>query len=407
MKTSRRTFLGGASAAAFLSSSRVSFGQKKYDDGASDSEIKIGHTCPYSGPASAYGVNGKAIVAFWDMINDTGGINGRKIKFITLDDGYSPPKTVECIRQLVEQEKVLCTHNTLGTACNTAIHKYMNQKKVPQLYVATGASKWGNPKDFPWTMGYQPDYHTEAVIYAKHILSTVKDARIARADAERRLRQGLLGRLQGRPRAGGRPGRQARHLRDHRPHGRFAGHPAQGERRQRLLQHRHAQVRRPGDAQGGRHRLAARALRQQCLGERRHGDEAGRLRQRAGHRHRGLRHGSDRSDLDRARGHEGVQGMDGQVPSDGAPGRSRQRQRLHRVVPDGRDAAALRRRADARQRHEAGRVASRSSACPCCCRASRSRPARPTTTRSRPCSLQRFKGQTWELFGEIMHAEGS
>jgi branched-chain amino acid transport system substrate-binding protein len=179
MKTSRRTFLGGASAAAILSSSSVSFGQKKYDDGASDSEIKIGHTCPYSGPASAYGVNGKAIVAFWDMINDTGGINGRKIKFISLDDGYSPPKTVECIRQLVEQDKVLCTHNTLGTACNTAIHKYMNQKKVPQLYVATGASKWGNPKDFPWTMGYQPDYHTEAVIYAKHILSTVKDAKIA------------------------------------------------------------------------------------------------------------------------------------------------------------------------------------------------------------------------------------
>ena len=179
MKTSRRTFLGGVSAAAFLSSSSVSFGQKKYDDGASDSEIKIGHTCPYSGPASAYGVNGKAIVAFWDMINDTGGINGRKIKFISLDDGYSPPKTVECIRQLVEQEKVLCTHNTLGTACNTAIHKYMNQKKVPQLYVATGASKWGDPKTFPWTMGFQPDYHTEAVIYAKHLLANVKDPTVA------------------------------------------------------------------------------------------------------------------------------------------------------------------------------------------------------------------------------------
>jgi branched-chain amino acid transport system substrate-binding protein len=176
MKTSRRVFLAGA--AAVVSAPHIASAQKKYDDGASDSEIKIGHTCPYSGPASAYGVNGKAIVAFWDMINDTGGINGRKIKFITLDDGYSPPKTVECIRQLVEQEKVLCTHNTLGTACNTAIHKYMNQKKVPQLFVATGASKWGNPKDFPWTMGYQPDYHTEAVIYAKHILANVKDAKI-------------------------------------------------------------------------------------------------------------------------------------------------------------------------------------------------------------------------------------
>ncbi len=178
MSIKRRTFMGGASAAAILASSTASRGAKKYDDGASDTEIKIGHTCPYSGPASAYGVNGKAIVAYWDMINDTGGINGRKIKFITLDDGYSPPKTVECIRQLVEQEKVLCTHNTLGTACNTAIHKYMNQKKVPQLYVATGASKWGDPAHFPWTMGFQPDYRTEGSIYAKHILATVKDARI-------------------------------------------------------------------------------------------------------------------------------------------------------------------------------------------------------------------------------------
>jgi branched-chain amino acid transport system substrate-binding protein len=177
-KTSRRSFIATASATTLVAAPRLSFGQKKYDDGASDSEIRVGHTCPYSGPASAYGVNGKAIVAYWDMINDTGGINGRKITFLTRDDGYSPPKTVELIRQLVEQEKVLCTHNTLGTACNTAIHKYMNQKKVPQLYVATGASKWGNPKDFPWTMGFTPDYHTEGMIYGKHILATVKDARI-------------------------------------------------------------------------------------------------------------------------------------------------------------------------------------------------------------------------------------
>jgi len=177
MKSNRRAFLGGVSA-AFLSAPHVARSQKKYDEGASDTEIKIGHTCPYSGPASAYGVNGKAIVAYWDMINDKGGINGRKIKFISLDDGYSPPKTVELIRQLVEQERVLCTHNTLGTACNTAIHKYMNQRKVPHLYLATGASKWGDPKHFPWTMGYQPDYHTEGVIYAKHILANVKDPRI-------------------------------------------------------------------------------------------------------------------------------------------------------------------------------------------------------------------------------------
>jgi branched-chain amino acid transport system substrate-binding protein len=164
--------------AATLSAPYVARAQKKYDDGASDSEIKIGHTCPYSGPASAYGVNGKAIVAYFNMINDKGGINGRKVNLISLDDGYSPPKTVELIRQLVEQDKVLCTHNTLGTATNTAVHKYMNAKKVPHLYLATGASKWGDPKRFPWTMGYQPDYHTEAVIYAKHILANVKDARI-------------------------------------------------------------------------------------------------------------------------------------------------------------------------------------------------------------------------------------
>jgi len=178
-KTSRRTFVAGASAAALLTGRSVAFAQKKYDEGASDTEIKIGHTNPYSGPASAYGVIGKTIQAYWKSVNEAGGINGRKVNFITYDDGYSPPKTVELIRQLVEQDRVLCTFNTLGTPTNTAIHKYMNQKKVPMLFVATGASKWGDPKHFPWTMGFQPDYHTEGVIYAKHILANVKDAKIA------------------------------------------------------------------------------------------------------------------------------------------------------------------------------------------------------------------------------------
>ncbi|WP_395714420.1 ABC transporter substrate-binding protein [Reyranella sp.] len=161
-----------------LSASGVAFAQKKYDDGATDKEIKLGHTNPYSGPASAYGVIGKGLEAYWKSVNERGGINGRMIKFITLDDGYSPPKTVEVVRQLVEQDKVLCTFNTLGTPTNTAIHKYMNQKKVPMLFVATGASKWGKPKEFPWTMGYQPDYHTEGVIYAKHVLANVKDPKV-------------------------------------------------------------------------------------------------------------------------------------------------------------------------------------------------------------------------------------
>jgi branched-chain amino acid transport system substrate-binding protein len=178
MRTNRRTFLAGVSAATALSTSRVAFGEKKYDTGATDTEIKIGHTNPYSGPASSYSSIGKLHQAYWKMVNETGGINGRKINFITYDDGYSPPKTVEMIRKLVEDDQVFACFNMTGTPCNTAIHKYMNQKKMPQLFVATGASKWGNPKEFPWTMGYQPDYHTEGIIYAKHILGNVKDAKI-------------------------------------------------------------------------------------------------------------------------------------------------------------------------------------------------------------------------------------
>ena len=180
MRATRRAFLSGASAMAAVLGSAGAYAQKgKYDDGASDTEIKIGNANPYSGPASAYGVIGKAIDAYWKMVNDQGGVNGRKVKFITMDDGYSPPKAVEVVRQLVEQEKVFAMFQTLGTPSNTAIQKYLNTKKVPQLFVATGASKWGKPKEFPWTMGWQPDYHTEAVIYAKHILATVKDPKVA------------------------------------------------------------------------------------------------------------------------------------------------------------------------------------------------------------------------------------
>src|SRR6185369_5985075 len=164
---------------AVLASSGAVQAQKKYDEGASDSEIKIGNTNPYSGPASAYAAIGKTIDTYFKSVNEAGGINGRKVKFISLDDGYVPSKTVEVVRQMVEDEKIFALFQSLGTPPNTAIHKYMNTKKVPQLYVATGASKWGDPKNFPWTMGFQPDYHTEAVIYAKHILANVKDAKIA------------------------------------------------------------------------------------------------------------------------------------------------------------------------------------------------------------------------------------
>jgi branched-chain amino acid transport system substrate-binding protein len=152
--------------------------QKKYDTGASDTEIKIGNIVPYSGPASAYGVIGKTEQAFFDKINAEGGINGRKIKFLSYDDGYSPPKAVEQARRLVEDDGVLLIFNSLGTPSNSAIRTYMNGKKVPQLFVATGASKWNDPKEFPWTMGWQPSYQIEAQIYAKYILKHKPDAKI-------------------------------------------------------------------------------------------------------------------------------------------------------------------------------------------------------------------------------------
>src|SRR3990170_1683971 len=176
--TTRRTAIAGPPPVAPMLAGPA-FAQKKYDEGANDTEIKIGNTNPYSGNASTYGLIGKTIEAYFKMVNDKGGINGRKINFITYDDGYAPPKTVEMVRKLVEEDKVLFVFQTLGTPPNTAIHKYMNQKQVPHLFVATGASKWGNPKEFPWTMGFQPDYVTESVIYAKHILANVKDPKIA------------------------------------------------------------------------------------------------------------------------------------------------------------------------------------------------------------------------------------
>jgi branched-chain amino acid transport system substrate-binding protein len=144
--------------------------QKKYDTGATDTEIKIGNIMPYSGPASSYATIGKTEAAYFKMINEKGGINGRKINFISYDDGYSPPKTVEQARKLVENDEVLFIMNPLGTAGNTAIQKYMNAKKVPQLFVSTGAAKWADPKNFPWTMGWQPSYQAEARIYGQYIL---------------------------------------------------------------------------------------------------------------------------------------------------------------------------------------------------------------------------------------------
>jgi branched-chain amino acid transport system substrate-binding protein len=146
--------------------------------GVTATEVKLGNTNPYSGNASAYGTIGRAIGAYMKKVNEEGGINGRKINYITYDDGYSPPKTVEMVRKLVEQDEVAALFQTLGTPTNSAIHKYMNQKKVPQVFVATGATKWNDPKSFPWTMGWQPNYQTEGKIYAQYVLKNVKDPKI-------------------------------------------------------------------------------------------------------------------------------------------------------------------------------------------------------------------------------------
>jgi branched-chain amino acid transport system substrate-binding protein len=168
-----------AAAAFAVLTTQGALAQKKYDTGATDTEIKIGNIEAYSGPASAYGVIGKTEDAYFKMINDAGGINGRKINFISYDDGYSPPKTVEQVRKLIESDEVLLVFNALGTPTQTAVQKYQNAKKVPQLFLATGASKWNDPKDFPWTMGFQPSYRVEARIFAKYILKTKPGAKVA------------------------------------------------------------------------------------------------------------------------------------------------------------------------------------------------------------------------------------
>ena len=178
MRDCKRWWLPAAALAGAALLAGPAAAQAKYGPGASDKEIKIGNTNPYSGPASAYGTIGKTIAAYFEKVNAEGGVNGRKINFISYDDGYSPPKVVEQTRKLVEQDEVLLLFQQLGTPTNTAIHKYVNAKKVPHLFVATGATKWGDPKNFPWTMGWQPNYQSEGRIYAKYLLQNHPDAKI-------------------------------------------------------------------------------------------------------------------------------------------------------------------------------------------------------------------------------------
>ena len=252
--------------------------QKKYDPGATDTEIKIGNIMPYSGPASAYATIGKTEAAYFNKLNSEGGINGRKINFISYDDGYSPPKTVEQARKLVESDEVLLIFNPLGTPGNTAIQKYMNSKKVPQIFVSTGAAKWNDPKNFPWTMGWQPNYQTEARIYAAYILKNHPGKTIGvlyqnddfGKDYIIGLRDGL--------------GDQANKLiviefllRDLVADGGFPGGADQGLQSRYLHQHLDAEICRPGDQEDRRAELAPDPFPHQRVGFDRRRDEAGRL----------------------------------------------------------------------------------------------------------------------------------
>jgi branched-chain amino acid transport system substrate-binding protein len=202
MDLNKRMLLASA-VATLVAVASPALAQKKYDQGASDTEIKIGNTNPYSGPASAYGTIGKTIEAYFKKVNADGGINGRKLTFITYDDGYSPPKTVEQARKLVESDEVLLLFQTLGTPSNTAIQKYMNSKKVPHLFVATGATKWNDPKGNPWTMGWQPNYQSEGRIYAEYLIKNHPNGKIGilyqnddyGKDYVKGLKDGLNGKL--------------------------------------------------------------------------------------------------------------------------------------------------------------------------------------------------------------------
>jgi ABC-type branched-subunit amino acid transport system substrate-binding protein len=176
-RITRRSILAAAPSALVLTAVPARAG-KQYGPGVSDTEIKIGNTGPYSGPASSYGTVPKSMAAFYRMVNDQGGVNGRKINFISYDDAYSPPKTVEQVRRLVEQDGVLLIASPLGTPTNSAIWHYMNQKKVPQLFVATGATKWDDPKHYPWTIGWQPNYQSEGRVYAAYITEHKPDGKI-------------------------------------------------------------------------------------------------------------------------------------------------------------------------------------------------------------------------------------
>ena len=292
MKLNKRMLLTSIAGGFAVAVAGPALAQKKYDTGATDTEIKIGNINPYSGPASAYGTIGKTIGAYFNKVNAEGGINGRKINYITYDDGYSPPKAVEQVRKLVESDEVLLVFQPLGTPANTAIQKYMNSKKVPQLFVATGATKWNDPKGNPWTIGWQPNYQSEGRIYAQYLMKNHPNGKIGilyqnddyGKDYVKGLKDGLARQDADRLRIALRAGRSDRRLADHQP---------EGFRRRRLLQRHDAEVRRAGDQEGARDRLEAGAPAQQRVELGRLGDQAGGARSLQGCTVHRISEGSD------------------------------------------------------------------------------------------------------------------
>ena len=264
-KQTRREFGATALATVLASAMPAPFvwaAEKKYDAGASDTEIKLGQTVPHSGPGSLYGVLGRVGEAYFQMLNEKGGINGRKVKFFSMDDAYSAPKCVEATRRLVEQEEVLALYGSLGTAPQTAVHKYLNSKGVPQLLLNTGASKWNDPKNFKWTMAGLPLYPTEARILAKHVVGVKPNAKIGILYQNDDFGRDFLGALQ--EGAGGcRRHRQGDHgadLRSDRSDDRFAAHQSLEIRRRCFLQYLDRQGVVAVDPQSGRARLEAAAI---------------------------------------------------------------------------------------------------------------------------------------------------
>ena len=261
-----------ATALAIALSASPASAQKKYDTGATDTEIKIGQTMPFSGPASAYASIGKTQAAYIKMINEQGGVNGRKINLIQYDDAYSPPKTVEQVRKLVEGDEVLLTFQIIGTPSNAAVQKYLNAKKVPQLFAATGASSFTDPKNFPWTIGFNPNYFVEGRIYGQYILKNYPNAKVGILYQNDDLGKDYRERHQGRPRRQGRDHDRGRGLvRSLRSDHRFADPQDQGRRRGSVLQRVDAEAGGAGDQEDRRTRLASGAYprHQRHVGRRR------------------------------------------------------------------------------------------------------------------------------------------